>query len=288
MTSVVKDPTRTILSYTSDPNLTPENVLRALDTGVSLNKLNIGTFVKRISGDIVIKYGGMGRATEAYNMEYVRRRTRINIPTVHLVFYHAGRTYIVMDYIRGRTLQDIWTSVSTSQRLEWASQLAAIIAQLRALPSTHYTRPGPLNPSMESKCEGQWLTIFGAGPFQSYRDLATWLNRKLSIARRGGGKEISAYPMFEDTGHLVFTHQDLAARNLIVGDDGRLWVIDWELAGWYPEYFEYACIASDIGAPQMPVPDGWKETVLSYLEPYKREYEMLQSLHWVLDVMPFS
>ena len=59
--------------------------------------------------------------------------------------------------------------------------------------------------------------------------------KKLSIARRGGGDETSTtYPVLEST-CLVFTHQDLAARNLILDDNGRLWVIDWELAGWYPE-----------------------------------------------------
>ena len=55
-----------------------------------------------------------------------------------------------------------------------------------------------------------------------------------------------------------------------------------------PEYIEYACIASDTGAPNLPVPQGWKETVLSYLQLYEREYEMLESLRWVLDVSPFS
>jgi thiamine kinase-like enzyme len=83
--------------------------------------------------------------------------------------------------------------------------------------------------------------------------------------------------VFESTCRLVFTHQDLAARNLILDDNGRLWAIDWELAGWYPEYIKYACIASDTGAPNLPVPQGWKETVLSYLQSYEREYKMLET-----------
>jgi serine/threonine protein kinase len=283
---MIKDLIRVIIPC-RNPDLTPDGVLRDLETGVNLNKLDTGRSIKLISGNKVVKYGGSVRAAEAYNMEYVRKQTRINIPTVHLVFYHAGCTYIVMDYISGRTLQDIWTSVSESQRLAWASQLTDIIAELRALPSMDCTTPGPLDPSKEDKCEGQWFTNFGAGPFDSHHDLSIWLNRKLSIARRGGN-ETSSYPKFEDTCRLVFTHQDVAARNIILDDDDHLWVIDWELAGWYPEYFEYACIASDIGSPEMPVPQGWKDAVLSCLQPYEREYELLQSLRWVLAVMPFS
>ena len=286
MTSVIKDPIRIFLPC-KNSDLTPDEVLRNLETGVNLNTFDTGTSVKLICGDKVVKYGGSVRAAEAYNMEYVRKRTRINIPAVHLAFYHAGCTYIVMDYVHGHALQDKWTSAGKIERLAWASQLAEIISQLRALPSMDCTRPGPLNPNMEERCEGRWFTTFGAGPFHSHHDLAVWLNRKLSIARRGGD-DTSTYPEFESTCRLVFTHQDLAARNLILDDDDRLWAIDWELAGWYPEYMEYACIASDTGAPELPVPQCWKETVLSYLQAYKREYEMLQSLRWVLDVMPFS
>ena len=28
-------------------------------------------------------------------------------------------------------------------------------------------------------------------------------------------------------------------RNFFVGDDGRLYLVDWELSGFYPEWFEY-------------------------------------------------
>lgn len=44
---------------------------------------------------------------------------------------------------------------------------------------------------------------------------------------------------FDDSAPLVFTHQDINMRNLIVGDDGCLWLIDFGWAGWYPLWFEY-------------------------------------------------
>ncbi|EJT76666.1 hypothetical protein GGTG_06583 [Gaeumannomyces tritici R3-111a-1] len=51
---------------------------------------------------------------------------------------------------------------------------------------------------------------------------------------------------------LVFTHTDLAPRNLIL-EDGTddLWVVDWDEAGFYPRYFEYA------GMHNFYVPEGW-------------------------------
>lgn len=39
---------------------------------------------------------------------------------------------------------------------------------------------------------------------------------------------------------IVFTHADLNMRNILVDEDGKLsGIVDWECAGWYPEYWEY-------------------------------------------------
>jgi len=44
---------------------------------------------------------------------------------------------------------------------------------------------------------------------------------------------------------IVFTHGDLSSDNVIVEvregseDDLRVWLINWEQSGWYPEYWEY-------------------------------------------------
>lgn len=39
---------------------------------------------------------------------------------------------------------------------------------------------------------------------------------------------------------LTFTHGDFKAHNILAGDDGHLsGFLDWESAGWYPEYWEF-------------------------------------------------
>jgi len=42
---------------------------------------------------------------------------------------------------------------------------------------------------------------------------------------------------------LVFSHGDIYLSNLILGDDGKLYMIDWQCSGFYPEWYEYACAA---------------------------------------------
>lgn len=38
---------------------------------------------------------------------------------------------------------------------------------------------------------------------------------------------------------IVFTHSDLSPRNIIVKDGLVQGLLDWDYAGWYPEYWEY-------------------------------------------------
>ena len=70
----------------------------------------------------------------------------------------------------------------------------------------------------------------------------------------------------------VLSHCDLAPRNILV-DGGKITgIIDWEFAGWYPEYWEYAITRSD----------AWEVPVSSFLEPYP---EGLAAVNFVRHVL---
>ena len=38
---------------------------------------------------------------------------------------------------------------------------------------------------------------------------------------------------------IVFTHGDLHSNNIIVNDNGIVGILDWETAGYYPDYWEF-------------------------------------------------
>ena len=44
---------------------------------------------------------------------------------------------------------------------------------------------------------------------------------------------------FDDNSCLVFTHADLADRNILVQDGRIIGILDWEWAGFYPEHWEF-------------------------------------------------
>ncbi|KAJ3783805.1 hypothetical protein GGU10DRAFT_242613, partial [Lentinula aff. detonsa] len=55
------------------------------------------------------------------------------------------------------------------------------------------------------------------------------------------GKADADVAQFDDIEPLVLhPHFDIHMENVILGDDGQLWLIDWEEAGWYPRWFESA------------------------------------------------
>lgn len=40
---------------------------------------------------------------------------------------------------------------------------------------------------------------------------------------------------------IVLTHADLNLKNILVDETGKIsGIVDWETAGWYPEYWEYS------------------------------------------------
>ncbi|KAJ5543647.1 hypothetical protein N7513_004781 [Penicillium frequentans] len=66
---------------------------------------------------------------------------------------------------------------------------------------------------------------------------------------------------------IMFTHGDIKAHNILVGEDGHLsGILDWESAGWLPEYWEYTT-AMRFGATS------WWSQVVSWMggEKYAQE-----------------
>jgi len=103
--------------------------------------------------------------------------------------------------------------------------------QLRRLKASPTTPPGLLSAHGARRCESP---IFGQvqsdhGPFASCFDLSAFFNERHGMAmeaKKVPQDDLSRIDLFDDSEPLVLTHQDLTLRNIILGDDGRLWIID--------------------------------------------------------------
>ena len=85
--------------------------------------------------------------------------------------------------------------------------------------------------------------------------------------------------VFDSSLPLVFTHLDINPSNIIVGDDSRVWLIDWEFAGFYPQWFEYVTMRQSwdfLGR--------WKLWVLGFMAGfYERQLRFIGSIGWALN-----
>ena len=206
-------------------------------------------------------------------MLFIREHTSIPVPDVQLVFSRDNDRYIVMDLIPGRCLQDHWGTLNDYDRASVLRQLKQYLDEMRSLPAP--TAPGPVD---GSQCIGLFFRWCDPGFFSTYAELVEYMNHKLEgrvhpIQVHSGREYV--VDRFSEAHPLVFTHQDISPRNLILDNDGKLWMIDWERAGWYPAYFEYGCIKLDVGVPESPVPEGWQEAALPLLPDYSHEFKSL-------------
>lgn len=179
-------------------------------------------------------------ATEAATLRFIARHTTIPVPKVRRVFCSNGRRYILMDFVRNCVQMDVaWRRWPADTRRRAVEQLKGYMGQLRALPPpaegiVASVTGGPL---LDNGRMGETF-----GPFSSHDDFHRFLRAEFSL------EDFSMFQVKMDDIMVVhrrryltkFTHGDFAPRNILVTEDGTVVaIVDWETAGWYPEYWEF-------------------------------------------------
>ncbi|KAG6860321.1 hypothetical protein C0995_012679 [Termitomyces sp. Mi166 len=189
--------------------------------------------VKRLTPKTIVKptmnMEDLKDMAEANALNLVFAESTIPVPRVHRVITTSESFFIVMDYIPGQTL---------------AETLRRYIRRLRRLEAPCTTPPGPVSGNGPLVCRSP---LFGYvrsthGPFASYAELSHFFNERHKMAadlKKIPLDDPSRANKFDDSEALVLTHQDLNLRNMILGEDGRLSIIDWGWSGYYPRWFEH-------------------------------------------------
>lgn len=251
----------------------------------------------RVGHHFVVKYGNLD-VIEAHNMIFVGRKTKIPVPTVYAIFTSADKKvlYIIMKYIHGSPLSSEWPGMSKLQKDIVCKKLKAYFEELRRIRAPGYY--GSLG--YQRLLNGMFWTGEGAnrnpainGPFQTESDLNEALVQKSKSNASRSGRDDSKPAFYHRAlpsvfhGHKpVFTHGDFQRKNIIVSkipvdmraggstvEDYQVTMIDWEMSGWYPSYWEYCmtaiCFRWD---------DDWPSRVESILQPYWTEFPWLHML----------
>lgn len=206
--------------------------------------------VARIGENYITKQG-RALAMEGWTMVYLRKMTSIALPTVYAILTDkkAELEIIVMEYIPGQSL-DNWADLEVSQKEDIAKQLAAHFAELRALPPLGvFGRALPSeygNLDKGTLPDFMFRTIEGdefGGPFNTVQQVGKALTDVMRANSDAHAERSKLYdriiPEILKEGPPVFTHGDLQRKNIILRDDGKVFIIDWGLSGWFPECWEY-------------------------------------------------
>ncbi|KAK7434315.1 hypothetical protein VKT23_020265 [Stygiomarasmius scandens] len=157
-------------------------------------------------------------------MELVRTHTSIPVPRAHGFLYNGELPdLLVTDYIPGRRLSEVWPTMSVFSKFWVIVTLRSYVQQLRGVLAPYAGPPGPYIFDGEECFFPIKHLINLEIKFENYQQLKDWFN--------------SIGPPYSDS-PLVLCHADLHQDNIIVGDDGQLWLVDWEMSGFYPKWFE--------------------------------------------------
>jgi aminoglycoside phosphotransferase (APT) family kinase protein len=184
----------------------------------------------------VLKFTAVTRVAEAANIEYIGHNTTIPVPRIQDVFIIEHKTYIVMDYINTSELTYAVKTLSPEQQGGICFQLKQYIAQMRALK--------PSNPRVEA-ADGRGLfdIRLTSNPFPSFASVEEFHARLGYEFILKSPNHRHMWSHFEVVSqrryHTTFTHSVIAPRNILIKDGKIAAIVDWESAGWYPEYWEY-------------------------------------------------
>jgi len=213
-------PTENLISYSDDA------LLQHISRSSTLSA--VAPRVRAISPFLVTKEVPEDEADDELAALELAQRLNIRAPKVRRVV-KGDPVYIIMDRIHGSTLADRWPTLSWLSTILLALQLRQYVQRLRSLTSRTV---GSLH---SGKCRSIWTSdYYGVSDHATLSELDAFLGFWTSYKRKPTNSTLPP------TRRLVLCHHDLAPRNIIIDETGKVWLLDWQLSGWYPDYFEYA------------------------------------------------
>lgn len=189
----------------------------------------------------VVKFGSYAALEELTLLDYVSEHTTIPVPRTLGCVKIGNTSYLFTTFIPGETLERRWDTLTVAQKASVRCQLNDILAQLRSCPYPPNTPLGSL--SAPHVCKEYHMTVAVSSP--NIRTISQFHDFLVSRPL----PNVSPFYLrwlrsqLRDEYRIVLSHCDLHPRNILVMDspDDTVHIsaiIDWEMGGWYPEYWE--------------------------------------------------
>ncbi|KAJ5212663.1 Aminoglycoside phosphotransferase [Penicillium cinerascens] len=234
--------------------------------------------VFRVDDKTVVKLCDPTRLAEAEALRFIHSKTSLPVPEVYNAYVDEStdRGVIVLEYIDGDVFQDVIEEMDDERREKIALELQRFMTELRSFE-------GEFIGSVDgSPCEDP---VFCAeqgvfGPYKTEHEFNEGLILAMNMSQTNSwvdhvAKLIRAIPSHK----IVLTHADLSPRNIIVKGDKITGIIDWEMAGFYPEYWEYIKAMYHPDWQSCWIKEGFPDLVL---KPFYREHAVMLHMQEVV------
>ncbi|KAJ5361097.1 kinase-like domain-containing protein [Penicillium brevicompactum] len=192
----------------------------------------MGARVVFADSDMVVKFGhGVGLG-EAEAMHLASTRTSIAVPKPINAYILDGVGYIVMSYEAGEPLEQYLDRVPKCDQDRTVQQLRNYVSQMRNITGDFIggVDGSPCRDGIFEAGLGDY-TKYSYGPYPNEASFNEGLVQALQDRLP---KEFTVRTLKNHK--IVFTHGDLHTGNIIVRADGTVVLLDWGLAGFWPEY----------------------------------------------------
>ncbi|MCJ1340953.1 hypothetical protein MMC09_006249 [Bachmanniomyces sp. S44760] len=169
----------------------------------------------------------LGTAT----VNYVRENTTIPVPAEAICWQDEHSHFSLMKRIPGESLKEVWFRLSTEEKKSCAREVVEYLVQLRTLTAS--------SPQTIDGAPVRNVLLADFKPVVTLEDKAAWWAQVEKYFRGGidrGERLRALHP-----GHAapyVLTHGDLNTGNIMICDGHVSGIIDWDTAGYYPDWWE--------------------------------------------------
>ena len=225
-----------------------ERMFRGVYEHVTILSKQGGVKVLLFNDELILKVGGRVRPSEEVAMKLVKEDTDIPVPEVYLATYTPSEGRLAMSVISGTLLKDVWDNLDDKTKKHVCSETWAMIAKLQRIQKPPELQHLFLCLADGSPCVNDPLVAGNcciSSPGTLLNDDAVRARIYECYYEENGRKYENELPdMLPRSNASVFAHADIAPYNIMVDEKSLKinGIIDWETAGWYPDYWEYSNI----------------------------------------------